>query len=480
MPSLKFRSILIFLFIFNFFQNCQPFSIKNIIQWNPEKPDSNPKLPSNLVPDVIIDKSRHDSKVSKIFSNKIRSSSTKCELSGGCMEMAPNPLSGQIPGSIMRPIESPRVPRSPVVPSLQPFPVSPVSPPLQPIGVKAAYWPAFDGFPAILIDTSYFTHIYYAFLLPEPETFKLNITPFDQTKLSEFRSAIRSKNPPVKTILSIGGGGNNSTVFSEMVSAYKSRAAFISSTIATARAYDFDGVDLDWEFPADDLDMSNLAILYSEWSTALTSEATVTSRRRLLLTSAVHYSPVLTDGDTRMYPIETINHHVDWINPMCFDYHGKWENVTGAPAALYGNISTSGGIGAWIESGLDPIKLVMGLPLYGHSWTLQDPNVNSIGAPAVGVGPGGGLLTYSQIVDFNSGKLAVSRFDSGTVSYYSYLNDSWVGYDDTASIQLKVVFAKMHGLGGYFFWALGQDRDWALSKLGKLPKYHHFAFYKFE
>ncbi|KAL7181791.1 hypothetical protein ACSBR1_040652 [Camellia fascicularis] len=61
---------------------------------------------------------------------------------------------------------------------LYPFPL--------PQGIKAAYWPSGNGFPAPSIDTKYFTDIYYAFLLPEPATYKLNITTFDQEKLLEF------------------------------------------------------------------------------------------------------------------------------------------------------------------------------------------------------------------------------------------------------------------------------------------------------
>ncbi|GLT72599.1 hypothetical protein SLA2020_445200 [Shorea laevis] len=116
-------------------------------------------------------------------------------------------------------------------------------------GIKAAYWPSFGAFPASAIDTSHFTHIYYAFLLPDPTTYKLNVTPFDQTKIPDFMGAIRAKNPPVKTLVSIGGGGNDPTLFSKIVSSRATRQTFIDSTIEIARQYGFDGVDLDWEFP---------------------------------------------------------------------------------------------------------------------------------------------------------------------------------------------------------------------------------------
>ncbi|KAL5785971.1 hypothetical protein ACOSQ2_008363 [Xanthoceras sorbifolium] len=370
-------------------------------------------------------------------------------------------FNGHIHPSLTAPVQAPDFYRSEPI-----YTPEPVSAPNhhRSRAIKAAYWPSFDGFPAISINTSYFTHIYYAFLLPEPETFKLNVTQFDQTKIPEFINALRTQNPPVKTLLSIGGGGNDPTVFSKMVGTDETRAVFINSSIEVARRYGFEGVDLDWEFPADNEDMSNLALLYIQWRKALKFEAKTSQKPRLLLTSAVYYSSKLMNGETRMYPIEAINNYVDWVSPMCFDYHGSWENFTGVQAALYGNISTSRGLGSWIESGVTPKKLVMGLPLYGRTWTLQNPIVNGIGAPAVGVGPGAGILTYSQIMEFNSRNRAVARFDYGTASYYSYAGDSWVGYDDLISVQLKIIYAKFNGLGGYFFWALGQDQNWTLSK----------------
>ncbi|XP_022731617.1 chitinase-like protein 3 [Durio zibethinus] len=354
-------------------------------------------------------------------------------------------------------------------PSPTSYPPVPAASPI-PQGIKAAYWPSFDSFPASSIDTSFFTHIYYAFLLPEPNTFKLNITLLDQQKLFEFRIGLSAKNPPIQTILSIGGGGNDPDVFAQMASTQETRGAFINSTIEVARTYEFNGVDLDWEFPATVNDMANLVLLFKEWRKALKIEAKTSGKPRLLLTSAVYYSPEFTSyGLSRSYPAHAIAKYLDWASPMCYDYHGKWDNFTGIHSALYdpnGTISSSYGIGSWIRAGVPPKKLVMGLASYGHTWKLKDPNINGIGAPAIGVGPGDedGLYNYYAIVDFNNKNNATVKFDSTTVSYYSYVGDSWIGYDEVGSIKLKVRFARFKGLAGYFFWALGYDKDWALSK----------------
>lgn len=122
------------------------------------------------------------------------------------------------------------------------------------------------------------------------------------------------------------------------------------------------------------------------------------------------------------------------------------------------------GIRSWIKAGVPAGKIVMGLPMYGHTWKLQNPNVNHMGAPATGAGPGDGTLNYNQVIEFNKENHATVKYDSTSVSYYSYIGDTWIGYDDVHSIVSKVEFAKRRGLGGYFFWALGQDLNWAISK----------------
>ncbi|XP_065851147.1 class V chitinase CHIT5a-like [Euphorbia lathyris] len=247
------------------------------------------------------------------------------------------------------------------------------------------------------------------------------------------------------------------------------RAIFINSTIEIARNYGFDGVDLDWEFPSNNQEMFNLALLFREWRKALEIEARTCGKPRLLLTAAVYYSSrFINYGENRSYPIQAINSYTDWISPMCYDYHGSWENFTGPNAALFdpnGNFSTSYGLGSWIESGLSPKKVVMGLPLYGRTWKLKDPNMDWIGAPAIGMGPGEGVLTYSEILEFNNnndkGKV---YFDGETVSYYSVQGDYWVGYDDNMSVGRKVEYARSLNLGGYFFWALGMDNNGILIR----------------
>lgn len=338
--------------------------------------------------------------------------------------------------------------------------------------MKGVYWPswAIDNLPPSAIETSLFTHIYYAFLNPNSATFTLDVSNSTALMLLNFTSTLHVKNPPVKTLFSIGGASDGPLVFARMASSSSSRKIFIDSTIEVARNFGFDGIDLDWEFPENPEDMENLGLLLHEWRAAVEADAKHTGQPPLLLSAATYFSvDFFLSRVYRKFPVDSISKNLDWINAMCYDYHGSWDtSATGAHAALFdprSNISTSYGLRSWIEAGLPRRKLVMGLPLYGKSWTLADPASHGIRAPAVGVGPGdSGILTYSQVETFNKENNVTVVYDMSTVSTYSFVGTSWIGYDDVRSTSTKVRYARGLGIHGYFFWAANGDHKWKISQ----------------
>ena len=60
----------------------------------------------------------------------------------------------------------------------------------------------------------------------------------------------------------------------------------------------------------------------------------------------------------------------------------------------------------WHDGGMPKDKIIIGMPSYGRSFTLADPNNNGLGAPATGAGINGsytrehGFLAYYE-VSFN-------------------------------------------------------------------------------
>ncbi|XP_019197933.1 PREDICTED: acidic mammalian chitinase-like [Ipomoea nil] len=341
------------------------------------------------------------------------------------------------------------------------------------VGIKGAYWPSDSSFPPSAIDTTLFTHIYYAFLNPNNVTFKFDVDDSTAKLLLGFTSTLRSKNPPPKTLFSVGGASAGGSLYARMASTAATRKSFIHSSIHVARKFGFDGIDLDWEMPQNPEEMEHFGVLLGEWRVEIKKEALRNRRRPELLLAAATYFSVdfFLDKVYRAYPVAAINENLDWINAMCYDYHGSWDtSATGAQAALFdpkSNISSSYGLQKWIEAGLLRSKLIMGLPLYGRTWKLKDPSFHGIGAPAVDVGPGGGALTFNEIEAFNIKNNATVVYDAATESVYSVAGTSWIGYDDPRSISVKVKYAQTLKLRGYFFWAVNGDHEWRISKQAK-------------
>ncbi|KAM3704065.1 hypothetical protein ACJW31_04G147300 [Castanea mollissima] len=339
---------------------------------------------------------------------------------------------------------------------------------------RGGYWRSseVEKFPPKSISKTWFTHLFYATVAIDPETYKIRLSDIDQTWMGRFTSVI-SNNSDVKCMLSIGGDTEASrAAFSKMVSTSAGRKRFIEDSIKVARQNGFHGLDLYWKYPASEteFDMQNLGLLFEAWRRGLIDDSSATGKPQLLLSTIAYFAPkFFPPNDKKAYPFEAIKDNVDFVNLVCYDYHGNQDfEATAEHALLYdqpGKKSTDYGILSWINDARVPQgKMVIGLPLYGRTWTLKDPNKNWIGAPAAGVMSNGSVMDYSDIMIFNKDHHATVVDDENTVSTYSYAGQDWIGYDSEYSIKKKVQYAKNHALGGYFFWALDMDKDHALPE----------------
>ncbi|TFK03754.1 beta-galactosidase-1-like protein 2 [Platysternon megacephalum] len=97
----------------------------------------------------------------------------------------------------------------------------------------------------------------------------------------------------------------------------------------------------------------------------------------------------------------------------------------------------------WKRKGAPGEKIIMGIPTYGRSFTL-DTLDTGVGAQASKAGQPGpftseaGFLAYYEICTFKQG--ATTEMIEEQKVPYSYKGNQWVGYDDMESIKTKTKF----------------------------------------
>ncbi|CAI5530994.1 unnamed protein product [Closterium sp. Naga37s-1] len=182
--------------------------------------------------------------------------------------------------------------------------------------------------------------------------------------------------------------------FVNAASSPSSRSAFIQSAIALARSYNFDGLDIDWEYPTGNAAL--FSALLTDFRAAIESEAASSGNPQLLLSAAVSaYEPTIAES----YDVPTLNSALDFVNVMTYDLHGSWELITGMHTALEDlsnpQLSLKGAMAAWVSRGLAPSKAMLGLAMYGRTWTLASASSTGVGAAATGPGQPGSISQCS-------------------------------------------------------------------------------------
>lgn len=298
---------------------------------------------------------------------------------------------------------------------------------------------------------------------------------------------LKEKNPELKTLISVGGW-TWSKNFSQVAADPAKRQQFAQSAVTFITEYGFDGIDIDWEFPVeggDNIphlpeDKQNYTLLLKEVREALDAQGE-RDGRHYLLTIAGGPNPSFTENTE----LVKMSEYLDFINVMTYDYHGGWETVTGHNAPLYASegLSVDATIQAYLDTGIEPAMLNLGLAFYGRGWQqVTDTKNNGLGNAGVkpggtGTGAGtweGGVFDYWDLEQNYFEKNGYKRyFDEEAMVPYLYNGESFITYDDAQSIGIKVDYALANGLGGVMYWEFSGDKqmvlqDAIMSRIGSL------------
>lgn len=228
----------------------------------------------------------------------------------------------------------------------------------------------------------------------------------------------------------------------------------VSQVIELIDTYDFDGVNIDFEyFTSDDYPTTTYFNRFLETLSSSLHE----KNPNLIVSVDVYADAVLIDG---AYDLVKMGEVVDQVILMGYDYHRADSNRSGPVAPINSDNETS--IAESLDSliGRTPIeKVILGIPFYGYEWqTLNDQHRSTTVANT------GAIATYKRVRDLVENRQDVEiNWDSTAASPWLTYKQSGaikqIYYEDGRSISEKVKFAKIKKLGGIAIWALGYEGD---------------------
>jgi len=342
-------------------------------------------------------------------------------------------------------------------------------------GTWANYRPSRGKFTPENVDPSLCTHLIYSFVgLDETTSSVKSLDTWmdleENYALGGFKKTVdmKLKYPHLKVSVAIGGWNEGSKKYSDMAKSPVKRRRFVRSALQFVMKHQFDGLDLDWEYPAKrgglPEDKDNFILLLADLYR-------VFNKNNLLLTAAIGATGQTIDVS---YDLARMYSYLDYVHVMCYDYHGKWDKYTGHNAPLHTRpqdshrdqtYSLAYTFAYMKELGAVPEKTVLGVPFYGRSFKLLIPSENNIGASTKDDAFQGpytredGFLGYNEVCEEQMNKKHpwTYKWEEHVEAPYMYRGERWVSFDDVKSLELKANFAYDEDLAGVMIWSIDTD-----------------------
>lgn len=251
----------------------------------------------------------------------------------------------------------------------------------------------------------------------------------------------------VKVLLSVGGIYGDGAAAMSYIAKDPARAdLFVRAACAYARRKGYDGIELDWEHPyAAERDQYRALIM------RFRAELDRWPVRGVFIT-AVNHTPWPTLG----FDAAAMNACFDQINMMTYEmYAGNYEKVrTGHSAPMHlpaGDDAYRGyavdqpgrGPKAWMSFGIEPQRLGLGVSLL----TTEFYNVE----PPVQPSRPFGWHNWGYVKNIPA---AGRHWDASAQVPWQASGTTFITYEDSASVRIKVSYARSLGLGGVMVYDL--------------------------
>ncbi|NEA31605.1 glycoside hydrolase family 18 protein [Streptomyces sp. SID13031] len=292
---------------------------------------------------------------------------------------------------------------------------------------------------------------------------------------------LKKKFPKLRISISLGGW-TGSKYFSD-AALPANRAASVKSCLdmwikgnlpgapAGAAKGVFDGIDLDWEWPASEgnpgnvirpEDRENFTGFVHEYRKQL-DRASWPFSGRYNLSAFLPADPVQLD---RGYQVKQVFKDLTFGTTQGYDYHGAWDPITNQQSSIDGpkgdpstaEFSSQVTVDAYLQRGAPRNKIVMGVPFYSRGWTGVTNQNNGLFQPATGPAP----ATYEAgYEDYRILKTKASAFTvhRDAKAGFAWLFDGttfWT-WDDPTEMKRKAKYISDRNLGGAMIWSLDGD-----------------------
>lgn len=325
--------------------------------------------------------------------------------------------------------------------------------------VHGAYYPSwkiYRGKAPSSMNVSVLTHVFYAFVRVQDDGAVCHLDekadtqlPVDGTHgcLSAVKNLKRQK-PNLKVLVSVGGG-SGSKPFALIASDTARTQRFAQSLKQLIDQYDFDGADIDWEHPKDSEEGRNYVRLLA-------------SLRQCLPAPQYILSSALPAGEwcLRNIPLNEAASLLDFVNLMAYDFAGPWTELSGHQAQLYSPAnphnafakrSGHNAVEYLHNNGVPLAKVVLGIPVYGRSFT----GVDGIGQRFTGHAGEQGIFEYKDLPLSGTHETV----DNTVSAAFCVGGDGFVTYDNPQTVGQKAEYVKRRGLAGLFYWTGISDAE---------------------
>ncbi|KAJ5264938.1 hypothetical protein N7505_007731 [Penicillium chrysogenum] len=261
--------------------------------------------------------------------------------------------------------------------------------------------------------------------------------------------SLKKKNRKLKVLLSIGGWQYSKNL-KIALQTEAGRQKFADSAVELLQNLGFDGIDVDYEYPANDTEADELVDTLRRLREVLDSYSSANAGDyHFLLTAA---SPAGSSHYQNEH-LDQMDQYLDFWNLMAYDYSGCWDSTGGCQAPP---VNTDQAIEYYTSHGVASSKIVLGMPLYGRAFT----DTSGPGQISNGVGAGSwedGVWDYKALPPSGC---SVRDLDQEAASYcYNSASRLFISYDTPENAHRKAEYIMSKGLGGGMWWELSGDKQ---------------------